>query len=88
MNYVLAFGEFCIKTQREILLLRKLAKMAKISSAYMCSMEKDRDPAQSEDILKRMVQLPLMTEEETVLFLILPPSPKKRLSFRRICRNT
>ena len=56
--------------------LRKFAEMLKISPVYLCDMEKDRNPAPSEDILNRMVKLLLLTEAERPYFYDLAAKSK------------
>lgn len=78
MTRMFTFGEFLNQKRRERnISLRKFAEMAKISPVYMCNMEKDRNPAPSEEILNRIVLLLLLTEEETALFFDLAAKSKK-----------
>lgn len=78
MAYALTFGEFLNRKRREKnISLRKFAELAKISPVYMCNMEKDRNPAPSEEILNRMVKLLLLNDEEKVLFFDLAAKSKK-----------
>lgn len=89
MAYALTFGEFLNRKRREKnISLRKFAELVKISPVYMCNMEKDRNPAPSEEILNRMVKLLLLNDEEKVLFFDLAAKSKKPHLFHRICRNT
>lgn len=71
------FGSFLNKKrkQREIS-LRSFAGQADISPVYMCNMEKDRNPAPSEEILLKMVKLLLLSDEETKTFFDLAAKSK------------
>ena len=59
------FGPF-IKEKRLLrqISLRKFAELLDISPVYMCNMEKDRNPAPKDDILSRMAELLLLSEQE------------------------
>lgn len=78
MDNTFTFGEF-LKEKRKCrnISLRRFAELAGISPVYMCNMEKDRNPAPSEEVLNRMVKLLLLSEEETALFFDLAAKSKK-----------
>jgi len=65
MNTNNTFGSF-IKTKRLLrqISLRKFADQLDISPVYLCNMEKDRNPAPKDDILSKMVELLLLSDEE------------------------
>ena len=78
MEDTATFGGFLKeKRQSKNISLRKFAELAGISPVYMCNMEKDRNPAPSEEVLNRLVKLLLLTEEETALFFDLAAKSKK-----------
>lgn len=78
MEDTATFGGFLKeKRQSKNISLRKFAELAGISPVYMCNMEKDRNPAPSEEVLNRMVKLLLLTEEETARFFDLAAKSKK-----------
>ena len=61
MEDTATFGGFLKeKRQSKNISLRKFAELAGISPVYMCNMEKDRNPAPSEEVLNRMVKLLLL----------------------------
>ena len=66
MNTNNTFGSF-IKKKRLLrnISLRKFAEQLDISPVYLCNMEKDRNPAPKDDILSRMVELLLLSDEES-----------------------
>lgn len=71
------FGTFLnTKRQEQKISLRKFAEMLKISPVYMCNMEKNRNPAPSEDVLERMVSLLLLSEEDKSYFYDLAAKSK------------
>ncbi|OKZ70658.1 MAG: transcriptional regulator [Clostridiales bacterium 41_12_two_minus] len=71
------FGTYLnLKRQERKISLRKFAEMLKISPVYMCNMEKDRNPAPSEDILERMVSLLVLSDEERTHFYDLAAKSK------------
>lgn len=77
MEKLHTFGTYLkFKRQERGISLRKFAEMLKISPVYMCNMEKDRNPAPSEDILERMVRLLVLTDEERTLFYDLAAKSK------------
>ena len=71
------FGEFLNRkrTQHEMS-LRKFAEQTDISPVYMCNMEKNRNPAPSEEILIKMVKLLLLSDEEAAMFYDLAAASK------------
>mgnify|MGYP000304366564 CR=1 FL=1 len=78
MKPTITFGEFLNqKRKSRNISLRRFAEQAGISPVYMCNMEKDRNPAPSEEVLNHMVKLLLLTEEETALFFDLAAKSKK-----------
>lgn len=77
MEKLNTFGIYLkFKRQERGISLRKFAEMLKISPVYMCNMEKDRNPAPSEDILERMVGLLKLTDEERTHFYDLAAKSK------------
>jgi len=65
MNTKYTFGTF-IKEKRLLrnISLRKFAEQLDISPVYLCNMEKDRNPAPKDNIISRMVELLLLSDEE------------------------
>lgn len=56
--------------------LRGFAAQLDISPVYLCNIEKDRNPAPSDDILSEMVRLLLLTEPEAEAFYDLAAKSK------------
>lgn len=65
MNTHDSFGSF-IKEKRLLreISLRKFAQQLDISPVYLCNMEKDRNPAPKDDILSRMAELLLLSDQD------------------------
>lgn len=65
MNTHDSFGSF-IKEKRLLreISLRKFAGQLDISPVYLCNMEKDRNPAPKDDILSRMAELLLLSDQD------------------------
>lgn len=73
----MTFGEFIkAKRQDKGISLRKFAEQLNISPVYLCNMEKDRNPAPKDDILSRMIQLLILSDEDTKLFYDLAAKTK------------
>lgn len=71
------FGSFLNRKRKQRgISLRSFAGQAKISPVYMCNIEKDRNPAPSEEILSKMVKLLLLSDEETKEFFDLAAKSK------------
>ena len=71
------FGEFLkAKRRQRDISLRKFAEMSEISPVYMCNLEKNRNPAPSEEILSRMIHLLLLSAEEAAIFFDLAAKSK------------
>lgn len=77
MNTKDTFGSF-IKEKRLLrrISLRRLAEQLNISPVYLCNMEKDRNPAPNNDILVRMTELLMLTEQESDLLYDLAAKSK------------
>ena len=71
------FGSFLkAKRQGRQISLRKFAEVIQISPVYMCNIEKDRNPAPSEEIMERMVKALLLSDGDRVLFYDLAAKTK------------
>ena len=61
-----SFGDFIISKRKEKgITARELAAALEISPVYMCDIEKGRRTAYSDDILEKLKQILLLSEEES-----------------------
>lgn len=69
MNRPSTFGTYLTAKRKERnISLRKFAEQLDISPVYMCNMEKDRNPAPSEEVMEHMIELLLLDAEEKAYF--------------------